>query len=120
MTDRAGRSNLGCLGTILGLAFVGFLAIRIGPPWFRYEQYAAEMRFNARFASTLPDSQIRVRLSLQVDSLGLPDAARKVSIKRHGSHPQLITIRAEYDELVNIPIFGVKKVHFAPHAEEPL
>lgn len=90
------------------------------PPWLRYEQFDAEMRSNARFAVTLPDSVIRVRLASQVDSLGLPPGAKMISIQRHGSHPAVITIRSEYDELVTLPIFGAKKLHFKAHAEEPL
>lgn len=120
MSDQAGQGKFGCLGTIIVLAFIGFVGARVIPPWLRYEQFDAELRSNARFAVTLPDSMIRIRLASQVDSLGLPPAAKKISIQRHGSHPATITIRSEYDEVVTLPIFGVKKLHFKASAEEPL
>src|ERR1019366_302682 len=85
-----------------------------------YEQCQDEMRSDARFGTTLTDSIIRIRLLAQVDTLGLPAEARRITIRRRNGRPPTITISTEYTERITLPIFGVKLLHFKPTAEEPL
>jgi hypothetical protein len=99
---------------------MGYIGVRFLPPWMHYEQFRDEMRSDARFATTLTDSTIRLRLVAQADTLGLPPEARRIAIHRRGGRPPTITISAEYVEHINLPIFGMKLVHFKPTAEEPL
>lgn len=120
MRDRAGKGGLGCLGTIVVFVLIIYFGARIIPPWMHYEQFQDEMRSDARFGTTLTDSIIRIRLLAQVDTLGLPAEARRITIRRRNGRPPTITISTEYTERITLPIFGVKLLHFKPTAEEPL
>lgn len=102
------------------VALVGYTALQFIPPWMHYAQFRDEMRANARFGTTLPDSVIKTRLVAQVDSLHLPREAKKITIRRRGGRPPTITISAEYDERVKVPIFGIKILHFKPTVQESL
>ena len=93
---------------------------RFIPPWIAYEQFRDEMKSNARFATTLPDSTIRMHLLAQVDTLGLPPEARKITIKHRLGRPPTITISADYFVKVMVPIFGVKLLHFKPSVTESI
>jgi hypothetical protein len=117
--DRRGGSRFGCTVLLLLFAAVVYAGFTLGPPWLRYQQYRDEMRTNARFAVTLPDSVIRSRLLERADSLRLPKAARQIVI-RHTVRPDMIRISAEYDEYVDFIFLGRKKLHFHPSVEEPL
>lgn len=120
LQDRAGKSGIGCLGSIVLIAAVVYFAARFIPPWIAYEQFRDEMKADARFATTLTDSAIRVRLIAQADTLGLPPEAKQIVIRRRAGRPPTITIGADYFVKVNLPIFGIKLVHFKPTAEEPI
>ena len=99
---------------------VAYFGARVIPHWMYYEQFRDEMKSDARFATTLPDSIIRIRLVAQADTLGLPPEAKKITIRRRMGRPPTITISAEYTVKVKFPIFGIKLLHFKPTAEEPL
>lgn len=118
--DRAGRGKLGCLIWIVLFVFAGYVVAQFLPPWMRYERFHDAMRSESRFAVGAPDSMIRMRLIAQADSLGLPAAAKRITIRRHLGRPPTVLISAEYSEEVKLPIFGVKVLHFKPKAEEPL
>jgi len=118
--DRAGRGALGCLASIVLLGLIGYIAVQFLPPWMHYEQFRDEMRSDARFAVTLPDSVIRIRLMAQADTLGLPPEAKRIVIRRRTGRLPTIRISAEYTERIKLPIFGIKLLHFKPHVEEPL
>ena len=120
LRDRAGKSGIGCLGSIVLIVAVIYFGGRFIPPFIAYEQFRDEMKSNARFATTLPDSTIRMHLLAQVDTLGLPPEARKILIRRRPGRPPTITISTDYYAKVNVPIFGIKLLHFKPTAEEPL
>lgn len=114
-----GSGSLGCLSSILVLVVMIYLAVLFGEPWFRYRQYQDQMKTSARFAVTIPDSVIRIRLTSLADSLGLPRRAKRLKIERNGVR-QRITISATYDEVIKIPILGPKTITFRPRAEERL
>ena len=118
LRSRSGRGALGCLLTILLVGTVAYIAIQFLPPWMRYEQFQDEMRTNARFGTTLPDSVIMARLLARADTLGLPPAAHHITIRHLVGPPPRMIIRAQYVEEVNLPIFGVKTLTFRPSAEE--
>ena len=120
LRDRSGKGGLGCIGTIVLVVLVIYFGSRLIPPWMHYQQFQDEMRSNARFGATLPDSIIRIRLIAQADTLGLPPEAKHITIRRRIGRPSTIIISAEYAEKVNLPIFGIKLLHFKPKAEEPL
>jgi hypothetical protein len=118
--DRAGRGGLGCLISVVILVLIGYMGMKFIPPYMRYQEFRDEMRTEARFATTMNDSTIRNTLVARADTLGLPPAARRILISRRGGHPATVTISAEYIEEVNLPIFGVKLLHYKPSAEAPL
>ncbi len=120
LRDRAGKGGIGCLGTIVMTVLVIYFGARFIPPWMHYQQFQDEMRSDARFGTTLTDSIIRIRLVAQADTLGLPPEAKRIVIRRRGGRPPTITISADYTERVDLPIFGIKLLHFKPKAEEPL
>ena len=119
-TARAGKSGIGCLGSIVIIVLIAFFAGRFFPPWLHYAQFRDEMKTEARYAATLPDSSIRMYLLAQIDTLGLPPEARRIIIRRRVGRPPTITITTEYTVKVQVPIFGIKLLHFKPVIEEPL
>ena len=110
---RAGRSSLGCLVTLLIVVALGYFGVNIGEVYLRYYRFRDSMQQAAAFASRLTDDDIRSRLRLAADSLGLPETAQKVQIRRR-EHSILIT--NEYYEHVEFPGY-VREIHFQPRAE---
>ena len=118
--DRRGGSQLGCLGSLLLFALFIYVVAKVGPPWLRYQQFRDEMRADAQFASSLPDSIIRNRLLLRADTLRLPlEAKRKLFIRR-SQNPKVILIRSQYSERVHFFLLGDKVLTFRPKVEEPI
>lgn len=117
--DRAGRGTFGCLTSIVVFILVVFFVVKFLPPWMHYEQFVDAMRDDARYGVTLPDSTIRAGLIAQVDTLGLPVAARRIVIQRGGS-PPTIRISTEYADTVWLPFLGPKVLHFKPAVEDGL
>lgn len=115
--SRRGGSTLGCLITLAILGGAIYLAILAGRPFFRYKQFHAEMENNARWASGSSDSLIRVRLVNLADSLGLPKAAKKITITRQND---AILIKSKYTETVKFPLIGEKSFEFTPTARDHL
>jgi hypothetical protein len=105
-------TKLGCLVTLLIMAAVVYFGIPAGEAYWRYLQYKDAMRQEVRFRSDLPDEQLKVRLKLIADSLGLPEDAGKVKIKRE---KRVITIEAHYEELIDLPM-KKREIHFEPRA----
>ena len=117
---RDGKSGIGCLGSIIITILVIYFGARFIPPFLHYQQFRDEMKTEARYGASLQDSSIRLYLLAQVDTLGLPPEARKIVIRRRAGRPATITISADYFVKINVPIFGVKLLHFKPSVEEPL
>jgi hypothetical protein len=90
--------------------------VNAGESYWRFYQYQDDMRQEAQFARQKTNEQILAHLRASVDSLGLPDEARRISIRRTAT---LITIDAAYDEHVEMPMY-VRAIHYRPHAEGPL
>lgn len=110
---RRGLSRLGCLVLLAVLAAIGYFAVNVGDVYVRYFRYQDAMRQEARFGARRSDDLIRTRLQSAADSLGLPDAAGNIQIRRTRSH---IEIWAEYYEHVELPLF-VRELYFNPSAQ---
>ena len=116
VSARRGRSTMGCLFMLLLLTAAGYFAVNIGEPYLRFYRYQDAMRQEVRFARTRTDDAIKRRLSAFADSLGLPEEAGHVSIRRKASS---ISIWSEYYEHVEMPLF-LRDIYFNPTAEGDL
>lgn len=110
---RRGLGQIGCLVTLLLLATAGYFAVGVGQVYWDYFQYRDRMRQEARFAASRTDGVIKKRLMLFADSLGLPEGAKQVRLKRVTGH---VYIWAEYYENIVLP-FYTKELLLAPHIE---
>lgn len=104
---------LGCLVPLLLLAVVAYFGVNVGEAYFRFARYRDAMEQEARFAQQRDDEVIRSRLRAVADSLGLPQTAQNVQIRRTDSS---ILIFASYAELVELPLH-VREISFEPRAE---
>jgi len=110
---RRGAGKLGCLLSLLLVVTLGYFAVNVGEVYLRYYKYNDAITQEVRFASSRTDDAIRRRLSALADSLGLPEEAARVRVRRTGNR---IRVSAEYSEHVELPLF-VREFHFAPQAE---
>ena len=112
-SGRRGISRVGCLVLLVLLAAVGYFALNIGEVYVRYYRFRDAMRQEARFAASRTDDVIRRRLKAAADSLGLPEGAGNIQIRRSSGH---VEISSEYYEQVELPLF-VREFYFNPIAE---
>jgi len=110
---RRGRSSFGCLIAVLALVTVIYVGVNIGEPYWRYYEYVDAMRQEARFASRYSDDEIKNHLRAFADSLGLPDEAARVQVRRTATH---ISISSEYSEPVKL-LLVVREILVQPKAE---
>jgi hypothetical protein len=110
---RRGASTLGCLFTLLIVAAIAYFGINIGEVYWRYFEYRDDMKQEARFAAANTNDKILEHLKASADSLGLPEDARAIAIRRG---PHNIVIEAEYYERLEFPMYS-KDVLFHPYAE---
>jgi hypothetical protein len=115
MVNRNGATKLGCLFSLMIVAAILYFGVNIGTHYWRYVEYRDRMQTEVRYGSHKPDSLIVARLRAVADSLGLPDAAKNVSVRRAN---KVLFINADYYEHVEFPGF-VKEIHFAPSAMGP-
>ena len=113
---RGGRSTLGCLFMLLLLTAAGYFAFNIGEPYLRYYRFQDAMRQEVRFAQNRSDDAIKRRLAAFADSLGMPEEAGHVMVKRGATS---ISIWSEYYEHVEMPLF-LREIYFNPNAEGDL
>ena len=113
VTARLGASRLGCLFTLLVLAAIGYFGVNISTVFLRYYRFQDAMEQEARFSATKSDAEIRRSLSAVADTLGLPESAHRLTLRRR---PPSFTVSADYVEQVELPLF-VHDFHFHPHAE---
>ena len=110
VTPRRGRSRLGCLVSLLLVSAVAYFAFNIGEVYLRFLRLKDAMEQEARFAHNRNDEAIRLRLAAVADSLGLPDDAGRMVIRRETNR---IIISTDYSEHVELPMF-VREFRFAP------
>lgn len=109
---RAGKGTLGCLFSIFVVIALAYFGVNAGRPFWQDYRYQDRMAQEARFASKRSDLTIQRRLREYADSLGLPEAAQKVRVRRRAG-----TIEIWADYYVNIELPGVvREFHFQPRA----
>ena len=113
VTRRRGRANFGCLFSILLLVTVVYFGINVGEPYFRYYRFLDGMKQEARFSARFTDEQIQIRLAALADSLGLPEAAGRIRVRRASNR---ISLSSSYYERVELPLM-VRDILFSPQAE---
>jgi hypothetical protein len=109
---RTGATKLGCLVQLLILAAIAHFGIPAAQKYWLFVKYQDAMITEARFRGAQPIPQIRARLINLADSLGLPEDAGILLIKKVG---RTITIEAHYEETIDLPGFK-KEIHFEPKA----
>ena len=107
---RRGRSTVGCLLMLLIVMALGYFGVNIGRPFWHDYQFEDRMRQEARFAAKRSDLTIQRRLAAFADSLGLPEAARKVKVRRRQG---TIEIWTEYYVVIEFPGI-VREIRFSP------
>ena len=110
---RRGRTNFGCLVAILLVVTAGYFGRNIGEPYLRYYRFLDGMKQEARFSARFTDDDIQKRLAALADSLGLPEAAGRVRVRRASNR---ISLSSTYYERVEMPLV-VKDILFSPQAE---
>ena len=113
MVARPGRTALGCLFSLLIAVAVGYFVVNAGESYWRFYQFQDDMRQEVNFARQHTNEQIIARLRASADSLGLPDDARIISIRRSENG---ISVESSYDDRVEMPMY-VKEIHYRAHAE---
>jgi hypothetical protein len=116
MVNRRGGTKLGCLATLIVVGAVGYFGFTIGKQYLRYYQFKDAMEQQAHFAASRSDAVILGRLRALVDSLGLPESAKNISVRRANN---VIFIYTNYYVPIEFPGY-VKEIHFAPQAMGPL
>lgn len=113
VSTRRGRSSLGCLVMLLFVSALCYFGVNVAEPYLRFYRFRDAMRQEARFARSRGDEDIKRRLAIFADSLGLPEDAADIRVRRRPTH---IWIWAEYDEVVELPLI-VRTIRFAPQAD---
>jgi hypothetical protein len=110
VTARRGAGRLGCLFSLLLVVAVAYFGFNIGEVYLRFYRLRDAMEQEARFAHNRDDNTIRLRLAASADSLGLPDEAGRMVIRRSSTD---IMISTDYSEHVELPLF-VREFKFRP------
>ena len=111
---RARRGGtIGCLLMVLVVAGIGYFSINVGEVYLRYYRYRDAMQQHVKFAASRSDEEIKRRLRVFADSIGLPEAAGKVKVIRRG---RTMTIFSEYTELVDLPFMN-REIDLSPQAQ---
>lgn len=107
---RQGASTLGCLFTLLLVVAVGYFGSGVAEVYLRSYRFRDAMETQARFARSATDEAIRSRLRSLADSLGLPEDAGQVRVRRSANR---ISISSTYSENLELPGF-VRPIIFSP------
>ena len=113
VANRRGRAKFGCLLGVLILVTAVYFAVNVGEPYIRYFRYLDGMKQEARFSARFTDEDIQRRLAALADSLGLPEAAGRVRVRRASNR---ISLSASYYERVEMPLI-VRDILFSPQAD---
>lgn len=110
VSSRRGAGRLGCLVGLLLVVAASYFAVNVGTVYLRSYRFRDAMAQEVRFAETRDDDEIRRRLAARADSLGLPEEAAQVQIRRDARR---IVVSSDYSELVELPMF-VRLIRFNP------
>ena len=109
---RRGVGRIGCLVMLLIVTAIGYFGFNLGQAYFDFYRYQDRMKSEAKFAGGSTDAAIKMRIAAYADSLGLPEPANKVVVRR-GQHDMFND--ANYDVQIELP-GHVREVHFNPSA----
>jgi hypothetical protein len=112
--SRRGATKLGCLFGVLLVITAVYFGIPVGEVYLRYYRFRDQMEQEARFAEHADDAAIKRRLASLADSLGLPEEATHVSVRRDRDG---IQISSQWSERVQVPMY-TREFHFAPTVEQ--
>ena len=115
LRSRAGTSRLGCVIQLAILAGIIYFGIYAGQDLLDYYRLRDAIKQEGRFATIKTDSQIRDRLRLFADSVGLPAEAQEINIVRDEN---TIRIWTEYDQPLRLPFDIQKSVHLRPSIQD--
>ncbi len=110
-----GTSRLGCviwLAFLVGIVYFGMYAAQDLLDYYRLRDAMSQ---EGRFANRRTDQQIKDRLRLFADSVGLPLEAQDINIVRDEN---TIRIWTEYDQPLRLPFDIQKAVHLKPSVTE--
>ncbi len=110
--SRRGAGRIGCLLVLLIITAIGYFGANVGEAYWNFYRYQDRMKSEALFAGHNTDAVIKARIAGFADSLGLPDPANNVIVRR-GEHD--IFIYADYEVRVELP-GQVRVLHFNPSA----
>ncbi len=110
---RSGKSSYGCLVFIVLVGATLYFGFNLGNVYWRAYQFQDAMTQESRFAARNGNEIIIAHLRAQADSLGLPEGAKKIQIRRK---PSQIWIWSEYIEVVPLP-WKDQEINFSPHTE---
>ena len=113
VSTRAGRTKFGCLLSLLLLVTAVYFIVNVGEPYLRYYRFLDGMKQEARFSARFSDEEIQRRLAALADSLGLPEAAGRIRVRRASNR---ISISTSYYERVEMPLI-VRDILFSPQAD---
>lgn len=113
VSPRRGASKLGCLLGLIILFAIGNFGYEVAKVYWGYYQFQDAMRQRVRFAARKDNLQIARELRAKADSLGLPEGAQGVRVRRVQRY---ISIESEYYDTIELPGF-IKQVYLNPHAE---
>ena len=100
MRRRVGRTNFGCLFSVLLAVTAVYFAVNVGEPYVRYYRF-------------LDGSGYSPICEVWTDSLGLPEAAGRIRVRRASNR---ISLSTSYYERVEMPLI-VRDILFSPQAE---
>ena len=110
--SRRGAARIGCLLTLLILTAICYFGVGVGEAFFNFYRYQDRMKSEVRFAAHNTDAAIKARIAEFADSLGLPESAHHIVVRRGNRD---IFIYANY--IVEIELPGmVRELHFNPNA----
>ena len=116
VSPRRGASKLGCLSSLLIGVTIVYFGTNVGEIYLRRYRFTDAMEQEARFARSRSDDAIVRRLAAAADSLGLPDAAARVKVRRSANR---VVISSEYTEYVELPFF-TRAIRFTPVVDRGL
>ena len=107
---RRGTARLGCIAALIFVGAVGYFSFNVGRVALGYYRFEDRMKQEARFAAKRTDAQIRDRLIAFADSLGLPEGAHHVHVRRV---EHVMYIWSDYYLHVELPGY-VREVRLSP------
>lgn len=109
---RRGASRIGCLLSLIVVAAVGYFGFHYGRAYLDFVRFQDEMKSEAKFAVHSTDGEIKARVEALADSIGLPESAKDVTVRR-GRHE--IIIYSNYAVVIQLPFFA-REFNFNPSA----